>query len=435
MSDSKKSIPPSSSNYWINLFSPVLFLAAVNFLHSSFPQMAMVKLTTLGLLVSVIPLWIFDFISAEVHKRPSAGLLAQPRKFNRERVVIKLIGLYGTFLIILIYYHLIYAFFAAAYLKTFFDFLALLSPWVIILCFIYFWKLDGRQEDPYDEYWHAGCFLTGRFKEANPSIIKEYARAWIIKGFFAPYVFVILTGYVGSLLSFDWGKISFFSFYDYFLGLFYTMDIFYGVLGYILTCRLLDTHIRSTDTTILGWLVCLMCYGPFYSYFGIGLFAYDDGFDWNHWFALYPGFYYFYGITILFLSLVYGLATVAFGYRMSNLTYRGIITSGPYRFTKHPAYLCKVLSWWLISLPFFSVEGPLTALKNTLGLSIISLIYYLRARTEENHLSNYPEYVDYANWINKHGVFSSITKYFPALQYSEEKCKRWGSHVWFKQSH
>ena len=59
----------------------------------------------------------------------------------------------------------------------------------------------------------------------------------------------------------------------------------------------------------------------------------------------------------LFLVLVYCLATVAFGYRMSNMTYRGIITSGPYRFTKHPAYLGKVASWWLISLPFFSNEG------------------------------------------------------------------------------
>ena len=50
-----------------------------------------------------------------------------------------------------------------------------------------------------------------------------------------------------------------------------------------------------------------------------------------------------------------------------------------------------VLSWWLISLPFFSVQGPGVAIGQTLNLLIISGIFYLRARTEENHLSNYPK--------------------------------------------
>ena len=427
-------MPDSSSNYWVNLVCLLFFFGPMFFLHRAFPQMETIHLTTICLLATVIPLGLNDFLSVGVHRRSSAGLLVQPGNVNKERLVIKLVGLYGTFAIIFFYYHLIYTFFNATYLKTFCDLLAFSSPWIIILCFIYFREVDRRQKDPYDEYWHMGCFLIGRFNEVNPIILKEYARAWFIKGFFIPYVFVILVRYVEILFSFHWENISFFSFYNYLLNLFYTMDIIYGVLGYILTCRLLDTHIRSTDSTISGWLVCLICYGPFYTYFGLGLLSYDDGLNWNHWFAFDPVFYYFYGVTILFLSLVYCLATVALGYRFSNLTYRGIITSGPYRFTKHPAYLCKVVSWWLIALPFFSVEGPLTALKYTLSLSFITFIYYMRARTEENHLSNYPEYVNYAKWINEHGVFSFITKYFPALQYSEEKCKRWGSVVWFKKA-
>ena len=386
-------------------------------LHASFPRMGNVELTTICLLIVAVPLWLRDFIKERVYKRPSTGLLTQPGKINKERLVIKLIGLHGTLLIILFLYYLNPTYRisprTAVFYNSFFYFLNLLAPWIVILSFVYFWIVDRRQKDPYDEYWHMGCLLTGRWKEVNPVVLKEHAKVWFIKAFFTPFMFAILVTSVGILLAYNW-KGGFLSLFDYSLTLFYAIDVIYGVLGYILTFRLLDTHIRSTDPTLLGWVVCLACYSPFAN-FGINLFNYDDGINWNHWFAFPPGFYYFYGITIIFLSLVYCLATVAFGYRMSNLTFRGIITSGPYRFTKHPAYLCKVASWWLISLPFLSVEGPWTALKYTFSLSMITFIYYLRARTEEYHLSKYPEYVAYANWIKEHGMFSSIRRHFPAL--------------------
>jgi steroid 5-alpha reductase family enzyme len=149
--------------------------------------------------------------------------------------------------------------------------------------------------------------------------------------------------------------------------------------------------------------------------------------------AFNPVIYYFWGTLIIVLSLMYALATVAFGYRMSNLTFRGIITSGLYRYSKHPAYISKVLSWWLIYLPFFSIDGTWDAVRHTANLCLITLIYYLRARTEENHLSNYPEYVAYANWVNDHGALRLVGKFFPFFKYSEERAKRWKSVVWFKK--
>ena len=53
----------------------------------------------------------------------------------------------------------------------------------------------------------------------------------------------------------------------------------------------------------------------------------------------------------------------------------------------------------------------------------ICFIYYLRAKTEENHLSIYPEYVEYANWINEHGIFRWVGKILPFTKFSEEKAK------------
>ncbi len=63
------------------------------------------------------------------------------------------------------------------------------------------------------------------------------------------------------------------------------------------------------------------------------------------------------GAWLVFLTGVYAWATVAFGFRFSNLTDRGIITNGPYAWTKHPAYVSKNLFWWFAVLPFFAVTG------------------------------------------------------------------------------
>lgn len=106
---------------------------------------------------------------------------------------------------------------------------------------------------------------------------------------------------------------------------------------------------------------------------------------------------------------VYGWTAASFGIRFSNLTNRGIITSGPYRFTKHPAYVSKNISWWLISIPFLSADGSaFTALQLCLGLAGINLICLLRAKTEERHLSQDPAYRAYAAYIRDHGIFRWI---------------------------
>lgn len=61
-----------------------------------------------------------------------------------------------------------------------------------------------------------------------------------------------------------------------------------------------------------------------------------------------------------------------------------------------------------------SLGGPLGSLQLMVMFFGICFIYYLRARTEENHLSQYPEYVAYANWINERGIFRGIAKGFPS---------------------
>jgi protein-S-isoprenylcysteine O-methyltransferase Ste14 len=117
------------------------------------------------------------------------------------------------------------------------------------------------------------------------------------------------------------------------------------------------------------------------------------------------------GSLILVLIAIYSLSSVAFGIRFSNLTHRGIITSGPYRYTKHPAYFSKNLSWWLIGIPFISATNDmLQVIQSCLMLMGLNLIYYLRAVTEERHLSWDETYRAYQRAMEKRGILRSFER-------------------------
>jgi hypothetical protein len=84
---------------------------------------------------------------------------------------------------------------------------------------------------------------------------------------------------------------------------------------------------------------------------------------------------------------------------------------------KHPAYISKNISWWLISIPFISIEGAEVAIKHSLLLLVLNFVYYLRAKTEERHLSLDPVYVQYATAMNERGIFRKLYRLFPFLKY------------------
>lgn len=196
------------------------------------------------------------------------------------------------------------------------------------------------------------------------------------------------------------------------LALMYLVDVVFGTIGYVVSSRSTGTEIRSTDSTWGGWLVALICYPPFFGWLALlGLNRYRDGFEWHHWLGDVGVMTYAWGGAILLLTGVYAWATVIFGLRFSNLTHRGIITNGPFRYTKHPAYIAKNLSWWMVSIPFISNEGTLVAVGHCAALLLVNVIYFLRAKTEERHLSADPAYREYVQWIAEHGVFANLQRY------------------------
>jgi protein-S-isoprenylcysteine O-methyltransferase Ste14 len=100
---------------------------------------------------------------------------------------------------------------------------------------------------------------------------------------------------------------------------------------------------------------------------------------------------------------IYASASVALNLKASNLTHRGIVSRGPYRFVRHPAYLCKNLAWWLGSIPaVLAAWNGQSAWAVALVLGSAggwTALYVLRALTEEDHLSKVDN--EYAAYCQK----------------------------------
>ena len=174
------------------------------------------------------------------------------------------------------------------------------------------------------------------------------------------------------------------------------IDCGWALMGYGLESRWLGNKTRSVEPTALGWAAALSCYPPFNNSLGTYL-PLDNG---KQWITGEDTQLWLRGIIVL-LFFVYATATVAFGFKFSNLTNRGIVSRGPYRIIRHPAYVCKCTAWWLEHMPTMT-------LTKAFFLSLLCGVYALRAWTEERHLSRDPDYLVYKKkvpWVIFPGVY------------------------------
>lgn len=355
-----------------------------------------VLITTLA---AAIPMVLYDVFRLRVHERPSAGMDLHPSQYatNWGRVFTKVVGLIGTLGSIA----LLYGVFREYHGRFYYPFWNVLKAiWIPVAlgAVPYIAWVDRRMPSPQDGYWQVGAILTGRWREVDRKVLANHARSWIVKGFFLPLMVVYLSKNLNSINGrvdrFNFTKFS--GFYDFaWLGL-YTVDVGFAVVGYALTFRALDAHIRSAEPSMFGWSVCLACYQPFWGTIERMYLHYEDGLTWGRWLADIPWLHHTWGIAIITCTFVYVWATVTFGIRFSNLTHRGVLTFGPYRWLRHPAYVSKNLSWWLISIPFIPANGDwLEAGRCFIALAMLNGMYALRAYTEEKHLSRDEAYRDY----------------------------------------
>lgn len=411
-------LPTSCTNLPINavglasLFSAIFLMRKIPIdkLHGS-----LVALAALAL-----PVMLLECLFLKTYRRSSTGLdFSLKREWNWRRIAVKLLGFYHTLALAAFAYWVLPEYHRELY-SYYWQMWRLLLPMVLVGAVPYFAWVDRFMVEPEDGYWHMGMTVLGRWARVNRKYLSQHMLGWVVKVFFLPIMFSYFVGsidYIQNVKLTD-AFSDFRSFFYFFWNNMFLIDLAFVSAGYLLTLRIFDSHIRSTEPTLLGWSVALLCYEPFYPFFSSTYLNYQSEFSWGV-FSSRPLLYVCWGSAILFFLGVYAAATVPFGIRFSNLTHRGILTNGPYRFTKHPAYVSKIIVWWLVYVPFIPVHGVMESVRHCTLLLCLDGIYFLRARTEEKHLSRDPVYVAYALRMNERGIFRGLGRILPFLQYRE----------------
>ena len=240
-----------------------------------------------------------------------------------------------------------------------------------------------------DKYWHLMTSVLSLGSLSKKGVFwSKYSKVAVltlmVKAFYVPMLSswmindIFHQGYLTR--SFQW---EFFSIQRYVVAGLILIDVSVFAFGYLVELPQLKNQIRSVEPTVLGWVVCIMCYPPFNTFTFI---PFDKPLH-EHWgspseFERYLAF-----TLIALLWGIYCWATIALGPKASNLTNRGTVDSGPYAYIRHPAYVSKVglwivSSWFLGEKHFFLIVALVT-------------VYGLRAWTEERHLSQDPDYQAY----------------------------------------
>ncbi len=360
-----------------------------------------------------LPMVLWSLFVDRVHRNPTTGIdwsrAPAPLSATLDTSLAKLAGLWATWAIIAVVYASARFYWTGNYafaMKT----LIYAAPFLFAGSVPYILWLDTRLKNPRDGCWAFGSWLMGD-RTVDRSAIADHFRSWAVKAFFTAFM---LSGFPSNFYDTVTRPLPTLTdpvgLANFLISVMFLVDMTMATVGYVLTVKPLDAHIRSATPYASGWIAALICYPPFVLMGNGGPLDYHQGtMDWSYWLRNYPLLLWINGGLLVLLTGVYAWATVAFGLRFSNLTHRGILTHGPYSWMRHPAYVSKNTFWWLSTLPFLVNTGSLTdAARNTVIMAAVSAVYYWRAMTEERHLRADVDYRTYAQWIDRNGLIARV---------------------------
>jgi len=399
---------PASATHALVAWSGVAcLLLAVTALNFWPPVHQIERLALIVMAATALGVFVPDLLWQRVQRRT----LIAPNSGSWSRSTTKLAGLAGSVGFVALLYWLFPEYGAQGFYSHYWAAIRIVLPAWAVLSLPYIFWIDRRLSEPRDALWQMGRLVTLQWQDVSLRVVGQHLLGWLVKGFYLPLMFTYFCNDLDKLLHYDLTRLNGLQgYFDWAYFFLYFIDVALVSMTYLMSLKLTDTQIRSTEPSAFGWLAALVCYEPFWSLIGGQYIAYDTGRGWGSWFGGMPWLYALWGSLILLLVVVYVWSTIAFGGRFSNLTHRGIITNGPYRYSKHPAYLAKNLSWWLLAMPFMAGVSLGQTVRSCLLLGMLNGIYYLRAKTEERHLSLDPVYRQYAQWVEQHGVLRGLDR-------------------------
>ncbi len=288
-----------------------------------------------------------------------------------------------------------------------------------------------------DGTYNMGLFVTLQTEKVDWKSFRDGILEWLIRLIFLTLNFTSAVKLMGTYRS----NPAYFLDHSFLNAVFVLESLIFFIIlivilpGYLFSWRLIGTDTKKIDSTWFAWIVLLICYQPFVGPVFQTTFKYvpevalvTNGSILSYYFSGIPILLYVIGFAIILFALIHLWAEAIIGIRSSNISNKGIITNGPFLFTKHPVYLSKIFGWFLISLPFFNALTALESFRLGLAFLVICAIYVGRSVSEERLLATDPTYVKYALYMDKYATFAFIGKIFPFMSFA------WRYNYWQKNN-
>ena len=280
--------------------------------------------------------------------------------------------------------------------------------------------------------------LLARFKihEIDWTLFFDGVREWLLRCFFLLINFYAAVWYLSNLRARGLSDFS-----GNFVDLITRLDlsifglIIFSILpGYIFASRLIGTELKKVDRTWFGWAINFSCYPPLNAAIFGAWVRYAPASDvsqvyqgdpaWAYYTLSNPALLYAVGGVIIFFALIHLWGEAIVGIRAANSSSRGIITTGPFRFTRHPIYVSKCFQWAFLYFPVLNAIGFLNALQSGILFLLVCAIYAGRALSEEKLLATDEKYVKYALYMDDKSIFAFVGRLFPIMTF------RWKYEYW-----
>jgi protein-S-isoprenylcysteine O-methyltransferase Ste14 len=417
----KNEISKISVAKWWEPLASVLILVAVFF------TLYKTNISNTFLVVVIMLVLSLFMVACELLKREVPERREIPLKEVLKNTSVKYLGVvFGMFLILFMYWF-IPEYQILKYLnpineaKEFIFILVLICafPMIFLSEYVLGHKNDGT--------YNMGLFVTLQIEKIKWRVFRDGILEWLIRLIFLTLNFTSAVKYMEMYRGYP----TFFTNLD-FLNATLALEsiIFFIILivilpGYLFSWRLIGTDTKKIDSTWFAWTLLLVCYQPFVGPVFQTTFKYVPEVSLGlgdsviaYYFSGIPIMLYLIGTGIILAALVHLWGEAIIGIRSSNISNKGIITNGPFTFTKHPVYLSKVVGWFLISLPFFNSSSPLESFRLGLAFLVICAIYAGRSLSEEKLLATDPDYVKYALHMDKHATFAFVGRIFPFMSFA-----------------
>ncbi len=237
-----------------------------------------------------VPMLLWSVLVDRVHRNASTGMNwnTPPRRVRNVLDIsfVKIAGLWATWLCIAIFYCLARWYWSGNY-RFSMDLFMSAAPWLLAASIPYILWIDRRLVEPKDASYSFGQWVIGGAAGApDMGQVANHARVWAVKGFFLAFMISIVPGNFASVV--DWriedALANPVALAGFLIAIMFMIDVCMATVGYIATFKPLDSHIRTANPYLSGWLAALICYPPFVLMGGGGPLDYHaGGAEWDHW--------------------------------------------------------------------------------------------------------------------------------------------------------